>query len=69
MNRALALNCNSELNDVNGAEAKDWRGGIPVRVIRNYKLGKHSKYAPVDGNRCVGYLKEKTINSFIFLIN
>lgn len=53
MNKALALNCNAKLNNVDGAEAKDWRGGMPVRVVRNYKLAKHSKFAPVDGNRFV----------------
>lgn len=57
MNKALALNCNCKLNMVNGAEAKDWKGGIPVRVVRNYKLKKHSKYAPKDGNRYDGIYK------------
>ncbi|XP_046411675.1 E3 ubiquitin-protein ligase UHRF1-like [Neodiprion virginianus] len=57
MNKALALNCNAKLNNIDGAEAKDWRGGIPVRVVRNYKLAKHSKYAPVDGNRYDGIYK------------
>lgn len=34
MNLALALNCNVEVNETNGAEAKDWRKGKPVRVLR-----------------------------------
>ncbi|KAI4459404.1 e3 ubiquitin-protein ligase uhrf-related [Holotrichia oblita] len=32
-------------------------GGKPVRVVRNFKLGKHSKYAPKDGNRYDGIYK------------
>uniref|UniRef100_A0A8C8RYT3 E3 ubiquitin-protein ligase UHRF n=1 Tax=Pelusios castaneus TaxID=367368 RepID=A0A8C8RYT3_9SAUR len=57
MNRALALNCNAAINDKDGAEAKDWRAGKPVRVVRNVKGGKHSKYAPLDGNRYDGIYK------------
>lgn len=34
VNRALALNCNAPVNDKDGAEAKDWRKGKPVRVLR-----------------------------------
>jgi len=49
--RALALNCNAEINNIKGATADDWRKGKPVRVVRNYKLHKHSKYAPEVGNR------------------
>ncbi|XP_053157653.1 E3 ubiquitin-protein ligase UHRF1 isoform X2 [Hemicordylus capensis] len=57
MNRALALNCSAPINDKEGAEAKDWRAGKPVRVVRNMKGGKHSKYAPVEGNRYDGIYK------------
>ncbi|KFW12472.1 E3 ubiquitin-protein ligase UHRF1, partial [Eurypyga helias] len=57
MNRALALNCSAPIDDKNGAEAKDWRAGKPVRVVRNVKGGKHSKYAPVEGNRYDGIYK------------
>ncbi|XP_064113052.1 E3 ubiquitin-protein ligase UHRF1-like [Macrobrachium nipponense] len=56
MNKALALNCNVPINK-NGAEAKDWRGGKPVRVVRNEKGRKHSKYAPEEGNRYDGIYK------------
>lgn len=55
--RALALNCSAPINDKEGAEAKDWRAGKPVRVVRNVKGGRHSKYAPVDGNRYDGIYK------------
>lgn len=55
--RALALNCNAKFNDKTGAEAKNWKAGKPVRVVRNYKLSKHSKYAPKDGNRYDGLYK------------
>lgn len=51
MNKALAINCNAKLNATIGATAEDWKGGIPVRVVRNFKLAKHSKYAPEEGNR------------------
>ncbi|XP_047369936.1 E3 ubiquitin-protein ligase UHRF1-like [Vespa velutina] len=57
MNKALAVNCNAKLDSVNGATAEDWRGGIPVRVVRNFKLAKHSKYAPKEGNRYDGIYK------------
>ncbi|XP_004688931.1 PREDICTED: E3 ubiquitin-protein ligase UHRF1 [Condylura cristata] len=56
-NRALALNCSAPINDRKGAEAKDWRAGKPVRVVRNVKGGKHSKYAPAEGNRYDGIYK------------
>ncbi|XP_069677651.1 E3 ubiquitin-protein ligase UHRF1-like [Periplaneta americana] len=70
LNKALALNCNAELN-VKGAEAKNWKGGKPVRVVRNYKLSKDSKYAPDIGNRYDGiykvvkYYPEKGKSGFI----
>lgn len=50
-NKALALNCRAKFNDQEGAVATDWRAGIPVRVVRSYKLSKYSKYAPSEGNR------------------
>ncbi|VFV37462.1 e3 ubiquitin-protein ligase uhrf1 [Lynx pardinus] len=56
-NRALALNCSAPINDRKGAEAKDWRSGKPVRVVRNVKGRKHSKYAPAEGNRYDGIYK------------
>uniref|UniRef100_A0A2K6D806 E3 ubiquitin-protein ligase UHRF n=1 Tax=Macaca nemestrina TaxID=9545 RepID=A0A2K6D806_MACNE len=55
--RALALNCFAPINDQEGAEAKDWRSGKPVRVVRNVKGGKNSKYAPAEGNRYDGIYK------------
>ncbi|XP_025424158.1 E3 ubiquitin-protein ligase UHRF1-like isoform X2 [Sipha flava] len=56
-NRALALNCNAKIDNEKGATAVDWKKGKPVRVIRNYKLRKHSKYAPELGNRYDGLYK------------
>ncbi|XP_023394361.1 E3 ubiquitin-protein ligase UHRF1 [Pteropus vampyrus] len=56
-NRALALNCSAPINDRKGAEAKDWRSGKPVRVVRNVRGRKHSKYAPTEGNRYDGIYK------------
>ena len=32
--RALATNCSAPFNDKEGAEAKDWKKGKPVRVVR-----------------------------------
>lgn len=55
--RALALNCSAPINDRKGAEAKDWRSGKPVRVVRNVRGRKHSKYAPTEGNRYDGIYK------------
>ncbi|KAG8184447.1 hypothetical protein JTE90_002296 [Oedothorax gibbosus] len=56
MNRALAINCNAPLNK-NGTEAKNWKEGKPVRVVRNCKGSKHSKYSPEEGNRYDGIYK------------
>ncbi|XP_051893645.1 E3 ubiquitin-protein ligase UHRF1 [Pristis pectinata] len=57
MNRALALNCNAPINDKVGADAKDWRAGKSVRVVRSAKGRKHSKFAPEEGNRYDGIYK------------
>uniref|UniRef100_A0A673WU46 E3 ubiquitin-protein ligase UHRF n=1 Tax=Salmo trutta TaxID=8032 RepID=A0A673WU46_SALTR len=57
MNRALALNCNASLNEKDGATAKDWKAGKPVRVVRSSKGRKHSKFSPEDGNRYDGIYK------------
>jgi len=56
LNKALALNCNAPLS-TKGAEATDWKGGKPVRVVRSCKLRKHSQYAPEVGNRYDGLYK------------
>ncbi|XP_024898934.1 E3 ubiquitin-protein ligase UHRF1 [Pteropus alecto] len=69
--RALALNCSAPINDRKGAEAKDWRSGKPVRVVRNVRGRKHSKYAPTEGNRydpapqVVRYWPEKGKSGFL----
>ncbi|XP_011151533.1 E3 ubiquitin-protein ligase UHRF1 isoform X2 [Harpegnathos saltator] len=57
MNKALAINCNAKLNATEGATAQNWKKGIPVRVVRNFKLAKYSKYAPREGNRYDGIYK------------
>lgn len=57
MNRALALNCNAAVNERDGAEARDWKAGKPVRVVRSSKGRKHSKFSPEDGNRYDGIYK------------
>ena len=56
-NKAIAVSCNAAFNDTDGAEAKKWKGGKPVRVLRSYKLAKHSKYAPKIGVRYDGIYK------------
>jgi E3 ubiquitin-protein ligase UHRF1 len=56
LNKALALNCNAPL-EKKGAEATDWKGGKPIRVVRSWKLCKHSEYAPEVGNRYDGLYK------------
>ncbi|BES92250.1 YDG_SRA [Nesidiocoris tenuis] len=55
-NRALALNCAAKFNE-NGAEAKNWQEGKPVRVVRSYKLRKQSQFAPAEGLRYDGVYK------------
>ena len=55
--RALAKVCNAPIDNKNGATSKDWRGGKPVRVVRNVKGRKHSEYAPEEGNRYDGIYK------------
>ena len=60
--RALAKNCNAPLDAKKGAEAKDWKGGKPVRVVRNCKGRKHSEYAPDEGNRYDGLYKVRVMD-------
>ncbi|KAJ8306437.1 hypothetical protein KUTeg_016982 [Tegillarca granosa] len=57
MNRALAKNCNAPIDTKKGATAENWKDGKPVRVVRNCKGRKHSKYAPEEGNRYDGIYK------------
>lgn len=45
------------MNEKEGAEAKDWKAGKPVRVVRSSKGRKHSKFSPEDGNRYDGIYK------------
>ena len=45
------------MNEKDGAEAKDWKAGKPVRVVRSSKGRKHSKFSPEDGNRYDGIYK------------
>ncbi|KAK2491768.1 hypothetical protein MC885_011406, partial [Smutsia gigantea] len=51
------LSGNKRTAEQSWAEAKDWRSGKPVRVVRNVKGRKHSKYAPMEGNRYDGIYK------------
>eukprot|EP00069_Balaena_mysticetus_P010792 bmy_06945T0 len=60
--RTAEQSCDQKLTNTNRfaesrAEAKDWRSGKPVRVVRNVKGRKHSKYAPIEGNRYDGIYK------------
>eukprot|EP00794_Sanderia_malayensis_P007068 gene7068-7863_t len=57
MNKALAKNCNANIDDKNGAESTDWKEGKPVRVMRSAKFKKHSKFAPEEGVRYDGIYK------------
>jgi len=56
-NRALAKNCDCPVDNKTGGKAKDWKKGLPLRVIRSYKFAKHSEYAPEDGIRYDGIYK------------
>ena len=53
----MAKNCAASIDNKNGAEAKDWKKGVEVRVVRNCKGRKHSNYAPEEGNRYDGIYK------------
>jgi len=71
-NAAIARNCKASFDCKNGGDAGDrWREGKPIRVVRNYKGQKHSKYAPEEGNRYDGiykvvkYYPEKGQSGFI----
>ena len=65
--RGLAKNCNAPINTKTGAESKDWKAGKPVRVVRNCKLAKHSKYAPEEGNRYDGIYKVRNVTLVCWL--
>lgn len=56
-NKAIAMNCNAKFNDKEGATAKDWKAGKPIRVCRSAKFSVHSKYAPSFGVRYDGIYK------------
>jgi len=71
-NAAIARNCKARFDNKNGGDAGDkWKEGKPIRVLRNYKAAKHSKYAPEEGNRydgiykCVRYWPQKGASGFI----
>eukprot|EP00090_Calanus_glacialis_P008127 TRINITY_DN16464_c0_g1_i4.p1 TRINITY_DN16464_c0_g1~~TRINITY_DN16464_c0_g1_i4.p1 ORF type:complete len:757 (-),score=288.61 TRINITY_DN16464_c0_g1_i4:194-2464(-) len=71
-NAAIAKNCKASFDFKNGGDAGDrWKDGKPIRVVRNYKGQKHSKYAPEEGNRYDGiykvvkYYPEKGQSGFI----
>lgn len=60
------------MNEKEGAEAKDWKAGKPVRVVRSSKGRKHSKYCPEDGNRYDGIYKVshlRVMERFALFIN
>ena len=56
VNKALAKCCAATLSK-DGAKAKDWTAGKPIRVSRSYKLKKHSTFAPEEGYRYDGLYK------------
>jgi len=59
-NEALAWSCMVRpVTDKGGDAGENWREGKPVRVVRAYKLKKHSVYAPEEGFRYDGIYKVK----------
>ena len=56
-NMAIARSCFAKVDSKSGAEATEWKKSRPIRVVRNYKGAKHSKYAPKEGNRYDGIYK------------
>ncbi|XP_065336227.1 E3 ubiquitin-protein ligase UHRF1-like [Cloeon dipterum] len=53
-NLALAQSCHAKVDHVNGAKSANWREGLPIRVVRGYKLAKISTFAPAEGYRYDG---------------
>lgn len=53
----MVFNCSVFINDRKGVEVKDWRAGKLVRVVRNVKGRKYSKYVFIEGNRYDGIYK------------
>jgi len=68
-NAAIAATCDAPMNKVEGAVSRDWKKSKAIRVVRGFKLAKHSIYAPVAGYRydgiykCVKYWPEKSDKS------
>ncbi|TRY62677.1 hypothetical protein TCAL_02058 [Tigriopus californicus] len=56
-NLAIAVSCDCKVDKEKGGEAKNWRKGKPIRVVRSEKLKKHSAYAPQEGCRYDGIYK------------
>ncbi|KAG0165534.1 ubiquitin-like with PHD and RING finger domains 2 [Apophysomyces sp. BC1034] len=57
-NLALARTCAAPVDEVNGAEAQDWRKSRPIRVCRTHQLAHHHPtYAPKVGVRYDGLYK------------
>ncbi|XP_076819888.1 E3 ubiquitin-protein ligase UHRF1-like [Clavelina lepadiformis] len=56
-NMAIARSCYAKVDVKHGAQSNDWKKSRPIRVVRNYKGGKHSKYSPEEGNRYDGIYK------------
>jgi len=58
-NGALARSCNLDFakNKLPEYESPNWKDGMPVRVIRSWKFGKKSKFAPIEGIRYDGLYK------------
>jgi len=59
-NLALSKSCADTVVDEAGCHrAIDWKKSKPIRVVRNYKASKHSRFAPEEGNRYDGIYKLK----------
>lgn len=56
-NLALAFSCDCKVDKEKGGEARNWRKGKPIRVVRSEKLKKHSSFAPDEGCRYDGIYK------------
>ncbi|CAK1547040.1 unnamed protein product [Leptosia nina] len=56
---ALARNCAANTLNEDGADAGDaWKSGLPVRIVRSYRMLKHfPTYAPKEGYRYDGVYK------------
>ena len=62
-NSTIVRNCKAKFETKNGGDAGDkQKKGKPTYVLRNYKGGKHSKYAPEEEIGMMGSINMQDID-------